>query len=185
MREILFRGKHTRTGEWVEGLLWKKKYNHNKLFISCFPDKDDNEEIYIIKPETIGQYTGLTDKNGIKIFEGDIVKCRHEWAGKNKDFCIDDLFTMSIPTDIEMQEEFEEQTIRNAYGKHTEEKSLRTHFYYYRNYVVEYYALNGGYRFRNGSDFHDMTAGYISNRNAEVIGNIHDNPELLKEREGK
>ena len=69
MREILFRGKRTDNSEWVEGLLWKKKYNTQKLFISCFPDKDDNEEVFVIYPETIGQYTGLLDKNGKKIFE--------------------------------------------------------------------------------------------------------------------
>ena len=74
MREILFRGKHTRTGEWIEGLLWKKKYHSDKYFISCFPDKDDNEEAFIVFPKTVGQYTGLTDKNGKKIFEDDIVK---------------------------------------------------------------------------------------------------------------
>ncbi|MBQ8388809.1 MAG: hypothetical protein IJX46_07785 [Clostridia bacterium] len=72
MREILFRGK-TEKGEWVEGLLWKKKHNTDKIFISCFPDHDDNEEVFPVKPETVGQYTGLTDKNGKKIFEGDIV----------------------------------------------------------------------------------------------------------------
>lgn len=72
MREILFRAK-TQSNEWVEGLLWKKKYNTNKFFISCFPDKDDNEEVFVVRPKTIGQYTGLTDINGKKIFEGDIL----------------------------------------------------------------------------------------------------------------
>jgi uncharacterized phage protein (TIGR01671 family) len=72
MREILFRAKRKDNGEWVEGLLWKKKYNTDKLFISCFPDKDDNEEVFVIEPSTVCQFTGLTDKNGTKIFEGDI-----------------------------------------------------------------------------------------------------------------
>ena len=77
MREILFRGKHTRTGDWVEGLLWKNKYHTNRLFISCFPDKDDNEEAFLVDPNTVGQYTGLTDKKGKKIFEGDIVNIEY------------------------------------------------------------------------------------------------------------
>lgn len=73
MREILFRAKRRDNGEWVEGLLWKKKYKSNKLFISCFPDEDDYEEVYVVDPETVGQFTGMTDENGVKIFEGDIV----------------------------------------------------------------------------------------------------------------
>lgn len=80
MREILFKGKRIDNGEWVEGLPWKKKYNTNKLFISCFPDKDDNEEAFVVVPETIGQYIGLCDRNGTQIFEGDIVSYRGEHA---------------------------------------------------------------------------------------------------------
>ena len=74
MREILFKAKRVDNGEWVEGLLWKKKYNDgNRIFISCFPDKDDNEEVYVVCPETVSQFTGLHDTNGKRIFEGDIV----------------------------------------------------------------------------------------------------------------
>ena len=77
MREILFKGKRIDNGEWVEGLLWKKKYNSNKIFISCFPDEDDNEEAYVVDSKTICQYTGLTDKNGNKIWENDVVDVQH------------------------------------------------------------------------------------------------------------
>lgn len=73
MREILFRGKTIVTGRWIEGLLWKKKYDSNKIFISYFPDKDDNEDALVVDPETVGQFTGMTDKNGKEIFEGDVV----------------------------------------------------------------------------------------------------------------
>lgn len=73
MREILFRAKRRDNGEWVEGLLWKKKYKSNKLFISCFPDEDDYEEVYVVEPETVCQFTGMTDEKGVKIFEGNIV----------------------------------------------------------------------------------------------------------------
>ena len=72
MREILFKAKRKDNGEWVEGLLWKKKYKSNKIFISCFPDEDDNEEAYVVDANTICQYTGLTDKNGNKIWENDV-----------------------------------------------------------------------------------------------------------------
>ena len=75
-REILFKAKRIDNGEWVEGLLWKKKYQSNKWFISCFPDKDDNEDVYVVDADTICQYTGLTDKNGNKIWENDVCTCK-------------------------------------------------------------------------------------------------------------
>jgi hypothetical protein len=78
-----------------------------------------------------------------------------------------------------MQEAFEEQKIKGAYGKHTGENDLGKCFYYYRNYVVEYYAPNGRYRVRNGSVFYDLTSSFIINRKAIIIGNVTDNPELL------
>ena len=77
MRENLFKAKRVDNGEWIEGLLWKKKYNDgNRIFISCFPDKDDNEEVYVVCPETVSQFTGLRDKNGKRIWENDIVKTK-------------------------------------------------------------------------------------------------------------
>ena len=131
MREILFRGK-TRGGVWYHGFVKGKSLPNkegNKMeFTPCIIEQT-HADIEVI-PETVGQYTGLTDKNGNQIFEGDIV----EYAS-------------------------DEEIGQIAYH---ESEAM---------FVVEFDTWLTDFDHMYGKDL-------------EVIGNIHDNPELLKGGEG-
>lgn len=127
MREILFRGKRINNGEWVEGFYLYTKENTHPVIIDmkCCSN--------IIDPETVGEYTGMTDKNGTKIFEGDILQ--FDYIGRN-------LGVNGVADVI-----FKSGKFGVLWGTHK-----------------ELIWLDG-----------------FANTTKEVIGNIHDNPELLKE----
>ena len=146
MREILFRGKRTDNGEWAEGyyacesnhacFAYELKYHHY-IFKDVFLDWNlGGLEKYEVIPETVGQYTGFTDKNGKKIFEGDIIT--------ELDGGMD-----GIPRKVVWREAYMQ------YGC----PLVRRHWAYGNN---------------------DCGLWMMQSENIEVIGNIHDNPELLK-----
>ena len=135
MREILFRGKRIDNGEWVEG----------NLFV---PDKAETPTqicigtnivriSYDIDPSTVGQYTGLTDKNGKKIFEGDIVA--QSW------------YDFDEPAD----DSFGEVGFSDCDCSFS---------------IIDF----------NKNEIMSMGQGCAYYWEAEVIGNIHDSPELLE-----
>ena len=121
-REILFRGKIIELckyqGQWLEGFFGS---DNGKTFIAIQNENGLNG--YFCDSKTVGQYTGLTDKNGTRIFEGDIVKVADE----------------------------------------------------YIDYAI---WANGCFCMARQTMFYEFT--YQDSNRMEVIGNIHDNPELLK-----
>ena len=128
MREILFRGKHKADGKWCEGNLHIDK----QCVAIITPDDTPLGWYGQVDPDTIGQYTGLTDKNGTKIFEGDIVKLRllaakMEWKG-----------------------------------------------------VCEYRNGAFGLAWQYAGQRYCTFAG-TCNAEYEVLGNIHDNPEMMED----
>lgn len=85
MREILFRGQRIDNGEWVYGSLItaivSKKNKSINTFIKLQDAVETNLETFVVKPESIGQFTGLLDKNKNKIFEGDLCRCEFGLTG--------------------------------------------------------------------------------------------------------
>ena len=103
IRELIFRGFHPCDGpdtivvdgekvkgRWVEGYIVKHPSaiqignDYSPWYIHVPPvDPDDNGGVFNVLPSTVGQYTGLTDKNGKRIFEGDIVRRETDYYGKH------------------------------------------------------------------------------------------------------
>lgn len=132
MREIKFRGKNIVSGEWSYGDFTPEKMWPTKL-VDCVGEYP-SEPAQSVRPETVGQYTGLKDKNGREIYEGDILRLVYpeytvtvkvEWREKSCCFSV---------TRVDREE---------------------------KSFILDIWESQHG----------------------EVIGNIHDNPELLKKEE--
>ncbi len=138
MREILFEGKRVDNGEWIEGY-----YMYNGTHIIVNTQKGSIGFGIQVAPETVGQYTGLPDKNGKRIFEGNIVK-------------------------------FNDTSFGYSY--------IGFVCFHKGSYCIQYKFINQDKLHQIGktTEWQDMHASGTITYEYEVIGNIHDNPELLE-----
>lgn len=147
-RKIKFRGKRLSDGEWIYGDLL-----HNVDCVKIREWEADVNQIpksYVVDENTIGQYTGLKDKNGKEVYEGDIV-------------CFDGYMTADDSLGFEPN------------GYIYDKDSV---------HCVLWDNVLGGWTLNFDEDeewkYKRDTRGLLCDQKCEVIGNIHDNPELLK-----
>ena len=138
MREFLFRGEWTETGDWVKGFyvcLYDDKGHETHRIYPGYSETDCGDyypDWYEVDPETVGRFTGLTDNNGKKIFEGDVLDVNLGQL-KRRGYVI-----------------YENSGAKFGMQMIGEEKN----FSFLGRQMVKMYNIN-------------------------VIGNIHDNPEML------
>ena len=144
MDEIKFRAKRTDNGKWVYGDLCHIR--ENNVIVPIIHNIDDNVFLKNIFVSTIGQYTGLKDKNGIEIYEGDILR----------------------------------YTRYNLHTEYLHEEKIENicHVYYNEEKHAFYYTMKldcGG-----ASGLLMFNDDRCDKCEIEVIGNKHDNPELMR-----
>ena len=118
MRDILFKGKRVDNGEWTEGYFFK---TWDKVFLlwGMTGDCPNMEEVV---PETVGQFTGLCDKNGKKIFEGDIVESPNGTQGFIEWQNAECAFLVNIGDDWQTMDDCPYEVVGNIYDNKEEEK---------------------------------------------------------------
>lgn len=146
MREIKFRGVRTDNGEWVYGWYAPLVCNDRTIIPNI---KDSNGSDWKIKEETVGQYTGLKDKNGKEIYDGDIVAFG---LGRGFGYDVKDVHRGVV---------------------YYEDGSFR---------LGDIYSSDGYNELGNVLyEAMNVEGKFYADAICEVVGNIHENPELLEE----
>ena len=166
MREVLFRGKQRDGEKWKFGYFCSFKGSAD-IFVPFTEEEEKANEGHIfsvvgglwysVRSETVGQFTGLTDKNGKKIFEGDILRAK------------------VYETEIEDSPVFGRNKIRTG----NKIDAVWTVEYKNFNASCGYFIYGKDRRFNRL-----LTYSVIFNNECEVIGNVYDNPDLLEADNG-
>ena len=149
MRDILFRGKRLDNGEWVYGFYChvpRGRLDRDEHLIQTVKKSGKMGMLHCVDPSTVGQYTGLKDKNGKRIWEGDIIRSHYANTRKN---------------------DFIEQVV------------------FHNGHFCSLYKIPGPGNGKIWANLPDGVPHLPQDKTpymewCEVVGNIHDNPELLE-----
>lgn len=159
-REIKFRGKRADTGEWIYGsLLNDKTLDEGDISSYAIWSNEGDGNWFDVEPDSICQFTGLTDKNGVEIYEGDVLKERYYPLGAPESVEYYKIGVVMWPNGVMWKLDglnvLDKEKAPERYSDKKERYKHPTQGYDWVNYQVWFHR-------------------------SEVIGNIFENPEMIE-----